>query len=145
MCEEFSIPHSHRSLHLIGPIQSNKIRKAVQTSNWVHTISSMKHLKAFERIANEENILDSHSHTLGSPLKVLFQVNTSGEASKSGLSTEELDSFLAELPQSNHLMYSGLMTIGPNTGILKIVVKGFTNLENSGTHGRPKRKIHSFQ
>lgn len=113
--DKFSEPHPQRVLHLIGPLQSNKIRKAIQTSQWIHTVSSKKHLAAIERIAAEEE----------KSISVLFQVNTSGEVSKSGLEPSELSGFLSELPASEWVTYRGLMTIGPNTGVPEDSREGF--------------------
>lgn len=116
--EKFSQVHPQRTLHVIGPIQSNKLRKAIQCGQWIHTIASHKHLKACERIAQEE----------GKQVRILFQVNTSLETSKSGLEPSEVVSFLESLPVSQHLIYSGLMTIGPNTGVPEDGRPGFQQL-----------------
>lgn len=113
--DKFSEPHPQRVLHLIGPLQSNKIRKAIQTAQWIHTVASKKHLAAIERIAAEEQ----------KQISVLFQVNTSAEANKSGLEPDELHDFLNELPSSEWVRYRGLMTIGPNTGVPEDSRQGF--------------------
>jgi PLP dependent protein len=121
--DKFSVPHPQRSLHLIGPLQSNKIRKALASADWIHTVASAKHLAAIERITQEEGLIEA-----GRQIRILFQVNTSGEASKSGLAPEEVDSFLEQLPPSNNLLYSGLMTIGPGSGNPEDGRRGFQQL-----------------
>lgn len=142
--DKFSTPHPQRELHLIGPLQSNKIRKALQTANWIHTVASAKHLAAIERIAGELDLLAPDSRTGGSPIKVLFQVNTSGETSKSGLAPVEMNSFLEQLPVSDNLLYSGLMTIGPNSGVPEDGRAGFKQLREirDSWLGRDERFTH---
>lgn len=137
--DKFSTSDSQRTLHLIGPLQSNKIRKALATADWIHTVASQKHLAAIERIAQEDGIAESRGL-----IRVLFQVNTSGEASKSGLAPEEVNSFLEQLPASDNLLYSGLMTIGPNSGIPEDGRKGFQQLRElrDSWLGRDERFTH---
>lgn len=72
--------------HFIGPLQSNKTRLVAEHFDWVHTIDR-------EKIAlrlSEQRPVDMP------PLQVLIQVNTSGEASKSGIEPQQLFT-LAEL------------------------------------------------
>ncbi len=116
--QKFSEAHPHRQLHIIGPIQSNKLRKAVVLGDWIHTVSSAKQLFQLERIAQEEN----------RQVKVLFQVNTSGENSKSGFLPSDIVDFLDSLPKTHNLLYSGLMTIGVNSGVPEDSRAGFTLL-----------------
>lgn len=93
-------------LHVIGPVQSNKWRKAAQVAQWIHSVESLEALQKYNAVCAE----------IGKHLEVLFQVNTSEEISKSGLDMQNADAFLAELPFLPHLRYRGLMTIGKNTG-----------------------------
>ncbi len=103
---KFSDPLPGVTRHLIGPLQSNKARKAVALADVIHTVASIDLVRRLDALAAEAD----------RTLKILFQVNVSGEATKSGLSPAELPAFLAALPESGRLLYSGLMTIGPNTG-----------------------------
>lgn len=104
--EDTSANYPKHEVHLIGPLQSNKIRKAVSVSDWIHTVSSLKHLKKINEVAQE----------LDKKINILFQVNTTDEESKSGLTLEGMKEFLNELPRLSNLNYRGLMTIGINTG-----------------------------
>ena len=94
--------------HFIGPIQSNKTALIAETCDWVHSIDRLK----VARRLSEQRPPDK------GPLNVLIQVNTSGETSKSGVSTEaaaDLAAAVAELPG---LTLRGLMTIpAPAQGI----------------------------
>jgi pyridoxal phosphate enzyme (YggS family) len=87
--------------HFIGPIQSNKSRLVAENFDWVHTVSR-------DKIAQR---LNDQRPQGKAPLQVLIQVNTSGEASKSGLNHEEVFA-LAELISSlPNLTLRGLMSI----------------------------------
>lgn len=87
--------------HFIGPLQSNKTRLIAEHFDWMHTLSRAK-------VAQRLN--DQRPQHLP-PLQVLIQVNTSGEASKSGIEPEDvlpLAQFVSTLP---HLTLRGLMSI----------------------------------
>lgn len=75
--------------HFIGPLQSNKTRLVAEHFDWVHTIDR-------EKIALR---LSEQRPVNMPPLQVLIQVNTSGEASKSGIEPQQLFT-LAELISS---------------------------------------------
>lgn len=87
--------------HLIGPLQSNKTRVAAETFDWVHTIDR---LKIAQRL--------SEQRPAGlPPLQVCVQVNTSFEASKSGVPPDEalaLAQAVAALPR---LTLRGVMAL----------------------------------
>lgn len=104
--EDVSRNYPKHEVHIIGPLQSNKIRKAVQLADWIHTVSSLKYLQKINEVALEIN----------KKINILFQVNTTGEESKSGLNLTDMEIFLNELPKFSNINYRGLMTIGINTG-----------------------------
>jgi hypothetical protein len=106
LVEKFSDPLPGVVRHLIGPLQSNKARKAVRCADVIHSVASLDLVRRLGQLAEEEN----------RTLRLLFQVNCSGEGTKSGLAPEEVEPFLRTLPETPRLLYSGLMTIGPNTG-----------------------------
>lgn len=93
--------------HVIGPVQSNKLRKACAVADCIHSISSFEQVRKLDRIAGE----------LGKTLEVLFQVNVAEEETKSGLEPGQAEAFLNALPEPRNLKYKGLMTIGRNTGV----------------------------
>ena len=90
-------------LHMVGPIQSNKIKQAIKIFSAIHSIEKTKTLK----IINENLSPDS-------TLKQLFlQVNISKESSKSGIYLEEMDDFFSEAKKYSNIGVSGLMTLPP--------------------------------
>lgn len=87
--------------HFIGPIQSNKTQPIAQHFSWVHGVDRLK-------IAQRLN--DARPAALP-PLQICLQVNTSGEASKSGITPEELPKLAAAVKTMPNLQLRGLMTI----------------------------------
>lgn len=92
--------------HFIGPIQSNKTRAIAENFDWVHSVDREKIL----------NRLNQHRGESGqAPLNICLQVNVSGEASKSGVTPEELPRLIACALEKPHLTLRGLMAIpAPN-------------------------------
>jgi hypothetical protein len=89
--------------HMIGHLQSRKARRAVAVSDLIHSVDSLRLGEKISRAADED----------GRVVHVLAQVNTSGEAVKSGFASERaVDEVhaLAELPA---LRVDGLMTMAP--------------------------------
>ncbi|MDT8399923.1 MAG: YggS family pyridoxal phosphate-dependent enzyme [Pseudomonadales bacterium] len=87
--------------HFIGPLQSNKTRAVAELFDWVHSVDRVK-------IAQRLNAQRPDSLP---PLKILLQVNISGEASKSGAGLTELESMAAAIRELPRLQLRGLMAI----------------------------------
>lgn len=87
--------------HFIGPLQSNKTRAIAGKFDWVHSVDR-------DKIARRLN--DQRPHHL-EPLQVCIQVNISGEASKSGVSPNELSALCTQISQLPRLKLRGLMAI----------------------------------
>ncbi len=116
--EKFCKRPENEDLHIIGPVQSNKLRKVALLADYLHTVSTEKQLNSLQRICEEENV----------SLKVFIQVNTSGEASKAGVSLSEIESFLQNLKPRANLLYSGLMTIASNIDSTETIRHEFREL-----------------
>lgn len=100
-------------LHLIGPLQTNKVRDAVGLFDAIHSLdrpSLAKELaKEFARIKAGESASDSEA-----ALPDLFvQVNTGEEAQKAGVAPQFADSFILECRDEHGLDIRGLMCIPP--------------------------------
>lgn len=96
--------HGDRELHLVGHLQTNKVAKALPLVQWIHSLDSLRLLEAIERRA------------AGRRVKALVEVNTSGEASKSGCSPGECRALCEAVSRSSAVEFRGLMTVGPLTG-----------------------------
>ncbi|AWN53853.1 YggS family pyridoxal phosphate-dependent enzyme [Methylobacterium sp. 17Sr1-1] len=90
-------------LHLIGPLQSNKAREAVEVFDVIHTLDRTSLAAALAK-----EIQRSGRHP-----RLLVQVNTGEEPQKGGVAPGAVDAFLAECRETHGLTVSGLMCIPP--------------------------------
>ena len=91
--------------HFIGPIQSNKSRLVAENFHWVQSVDR-------EKIARR---LNEQRPTNLKPLKVLLQVNISGDDNKSGCHPDEVDNLAQFIHDCRQLELRGLMTITEQT------------------------------
>ena len=89
--------------HLVGPLQSNKARRAVETFATIQTIDSVPLARRVSGIATE---------AARRPVAVLLQVNVDRDAAKAGFEPASLEADLAELLDLPALDVRGLMTVG---------------------------------
>jgi PLP dependent protein len=90
--------------HLIGPLQSNKARRAVELFDVIETVDSLELAQRLDRIAGELQP--------GQPLPVLLQVNVDADAAKAGFAPAQLERDLGEILTLPALSVEGLMTVG---------------------------------
>jgi pyridoxal phosphate enzyme (YggS family) len=91
--------------HLIGHLQRNKARRAVELSDLIHSIDSVR---LAEKLSEEAIIA-------GRVLEGLIQVNVSGEATKGGLEADHAMEEIGEICALPGLRIQGLMTMAPLT------------------------------
>ena len=87
--------------HFIGPIQSNKTRAIAERFDWVHSV---------DRLKTAERLSAQRPQSLP-PLEICLEVNISGEASKGGVSAEDLPVLAQAVSHLPRLRLRGLMTI----------------------------------
>jgi pyridoxal phosphate enzyme (YggS family) len=90
--------------HLIGPLQSNKARRAVETFDVIESVESLDLARRLDRLAGE--------HRAGRPMPALLQVNVDADPDKAGFRPATLERDAAELLDLTGLDFDGLMTIG---------------------------------
>jgi pyridoxal phosphate enzyme (YggS family) len=90
--------------HFIGRLQANKTRAVAASFDWVHAVDR---LKIAERLSEQRPF---HAP----PLNVCLQVNIAGEASKGGVTTEELPGLVTAVAALPRLKLRGLMCIPPD-------------------------------
>ncbi len=90
--------------HLIGHLQSNKARKAVQLFDVIQSVDSVELAQRLERICAEEG---------RERLSVFAQVDLAGEATKSGIAGSEIPSLVAYLKTCKRLSLDGMMLLPP--------------------------------
>lgn len=90
--------------HLLGPLQANKARRAVELFDVIQSLDSLDIARRLDRIAGEARP--------GRPLPVLVQVNVADDPAKAGFGPDEAAAALDELASLRNLRIDGLMTIG---------------------------------
>jgi PLP dependent protein len=98
--------HGEFSFHLVGHLQSNKARDAVGLFDMIHSIDK----------PSTALVVDTEAGRINKVQKILVQVNTSGEESKSGTGVDEALDLCRGILGLKNLELLGLMTIGPLTG-----------------------------
>lgn len=88
--------------HLLGPLQSNKVNKAVGNFDLIQSVHS-------QEIAE---LINTRAKTLNIKQKILIQINLTGD--KNGFSQEEFTKLYPELAKLENLEICGLMTMGPH-------------------------------
>ena len=91
------------SWHLIGHLQTNKVKYALRLFHFIHSLDSM-------RLARE---IQLRAEKLGIEVPVLVEVNVSGEASKYGVAPRELRTLLEQVATLPRVRVQGLMTVAP--------------------------------
>jgi len=90
-------------LHLIGPLQSNKVKEAVALFDVIHTVDREKIARALKTEMDKQ----------GRGVELLIQVNTGEESQKAGIAPLELTDFFSFCRDELQLAISGLMCIPP--------------------------------
>ncbi len=103
-------------LHMVGKLQSNKAKNAVEIFDFIHSLDNQK----------LADILSKSQKNINKQLKYFIQVNIGNELQKSGISVSELDSFYTYCTQEIKLNVIGLMIIPPND---EQTIKYFKSIE----------------
>ncbi|KAI3346891.1 YggS family pyridoxal phosphate-dependent enzyme [Clostridium botulinum] len=100
--KEVSLPKDIR-WHLIGKLQTNKVKYLVDKVYLIHSLSSIKLLNEIERVFEKNNTVAN----------VLIQINIGREESKSGILKEELPDIIEAIETCDHVLAKGIMVIIP--------------------------------
>ena len=118
-------------LHLIGHLQSRKAKKAVELCDCIDSVDSLELAEKISRCAVE----------LGKTVKVMLEVNVSGETQKYGLSPEDVPAVAKEVVKLPNLELYGLMCMAPfveDDALIRGVFAGLRKLRDE-----VKASVHS--
>ncbi len=90
--------------HLVGHLQANKARRAVELFDVIHSVDSVSLTQRLERLCVESGRTE---------LQVLLQIDLAGEQNKSGVDSASLPSLLEEFKRCERLRLIGLMLLPP--------------------------------
>lgn len=91
------------NFHMIGYLQSNKVKYLVNTAKLIHSLDRKSLIKEMEKRGRNEDFI----------FNCLIQVNLAKEESKSGIYIEDLDELLTSIENSEYIKVKGLMMIAP--------------------------------
>ena len=113
--------NKHLKLHMVGKLQSNKAKNAVEIFEYIHSLDNQK----------LADVLYKSQKNLNKSLKYFIQVNIGNELQKSGIKVNELDSFYSYCKNEINLDVIGLMVIPPNDGKTIKYFKSMEEINNS--------------
>ncbi len=113
--------NSSLQLHMVGKLQSNKAKKAVEVFDYIHSLDSHK----------LADILSKSQDAANKSLKYFIQVNIGNEKQKSGIPYNEVDSFYTYCVKEKKLNILGLMAIPPNDNYTEKYFKSMYELNSS--------------
>lgn len=104
--------------HMIGHLQRNKVSRTVPLVDLIHSVDSERLLKAINDAAAAQ----------GQPVRVLLEVNCSGDEAKHGLTADGLKMLLPQLVEFPKVNVCGLMTMAAREGGLTVARRNFAAL-----------------
>jgi len=110
--------------HLIGSLQTNKVKQALQAAALIHSVDSQRLLQA----------IDKQAEALSLTAHVLLQINISDEDQKHGLDEPEADALLADMAHHNaypHVQVHGLMGMAAFTDDSTMISRQFARLRQA--------------
>ena len=89
--------------HLIGHLQTNKVKQVIGKAKLIHSVDSERLLSEINEAAKKTGIIQD----------ILLEVNISGEESKYGLTTEQITDIMKEMKSFENVSFKGFMTMAP--------------------------------
>ena len=118
--EKIAVIGPRAQWHMIGHLQTNKAKYAVNLFNYIHSIDRMD-------LARE---LDKKAHLTGHKMNILIEINVSGEKTKNGIPAAAAISLVKDVSSLENLFVRGLMTMAPYSGNPENSRPYFSSLRN---------------
>jgi len=103
MCEKYEVMPKDISWHMIGHLQTNKVKYLIGKTALIHSVDSYKLACEIEKQAAKHDCI----------MDILIEVNIAEEESKFGLAEEEVIHLVKEIAKLPHVRIRGLMTVAP--------------------------------
>ena len=117
--EKTEIIKDNLDWHLIGHLQTNKVKYVVGKVSLIHSLENIRLAEAIDKEAKKHNVI----------VDVLVEVNIAKEDTKFGVNPEEVESFIREVLIFKNINIRGLMTVAPYTDISEENRKYFKKLK----------------
>ena len=118
--EKFKFITKDVEKHLVGHLQTNKVKKAIELFDLIQSVDSLHLAQEISKRGNDK----------GKIAEILIEVNTSGESSKYGIKPEEVSSLVDQISELVNVKIKGLMTIGLLTEEKEKIKPCFVKLRN---------------
>ena len=118
---DLKVNNYNLKLHMVGKLQSNKAKKAVEVFDYIHSLDNEKLAK----------VLSGHEKKINKNLKYFIQVNIGDEPQKSGVDVKDLNSFYMHCTKDLELNIIGLMIIPPNDNNTEKYFQNINKLNSS--------------
>jgi len=112
---------THLNLHMIGKLQTNKVKQAITLFDYIH---SLDNIKLAEKISNEQSRQNKK-------VKLFIQVNIGEESQKSGVSISNIEDFYKSCTNDLGLNIIGFMCLPPNNDNTSSYFLKMKNLKNN--------------
>ena len=103
LCDKYEVLPKDINWHLIGHLQTNKVKYIVDKVFLIHSVDSVRLAETIEKEAAKKDVI----------VNILLQVNVANEETKFGMDTEEVIGMVSEISKFSHIRIKGLMTIAP--------------------------------
>ena len=103
LCDKYENVSKPVNFHLIGHLQTNKVKYVIDKAILIHSVDSLKLAKEIQKEASKRQLIS----------EILIEVNVAEEESKFGLSVNEVIPFIEEISSFSNIHINGLMTIAP--------------------------------
>lgn len=118
ICEKKPLLPEKTRIHLIGHLQTNKVKQALENACMIHSVDSLRLAKEISKVAVAKNITAN----------VLMQINIADDEAKFGFAKEETDEAIAEISALPSVKLSGLMTVPAIETDEKVTQKYFSEM-----------------
>ena len=103
LCEKYDVIKDRADWHLIGHLQTNKVKYIADKAELIHSVESIRLLEEINLRAKKADRVQN----------ILLEVNVSGEESKFGVRPDEVWAYLEKMAEFENVSLKGLMTIAP--------------------------------
>lgn len=103
MCDKYEQLPSDIHWHMIGHLQTNKVKYLIGKTCLIHSVDSLRLAEEIEKQAAKQDTI----------MNILIEVNIANETSKFGISKEEVIALVKDIATLKHIRIKGLMTIAP--------------------------------
>ncbi len=119
--KEIKKKYDNLKLHMVGKLQSNKAKKAVEIFDYIHSLDNQK----------LADVLSKSQKAINKSLNYFIQVNIGNEQQKSGIAYNEVDAFYNYCTKEKKMNILGLMAIPPNDNNTEKYFKSLSELNAS--------------